>query len=367
MLSLDISSDSKMIVTSSADKNVKIWGMDFGDCHRSIFAHDDSVMQVAFEKDSHYFWTVGKDSTVKYWDGDKVSIDQWACLCLDANADQTTQFELIQKLDGHHGEVWALAVSNRGEFVVTGSHDKSLRVWEKTEEPLFLEEEREREIERAFDENMANDLNRIEGAGAGGDDLDGEAGAEAEAVQKTTAETLMAGEQIMDALEVADADRETMRQYEEEQVKMGEMGANLPKPTRNPELVAKGDISAVEHVMGVLRKVPAASMEDALLVLPFRQVVSLLGYLDEWASAVSSPLLFVDRARLFSVVTGMLTYGGRTATLSSFPAYCTFCSARTHRKSRLRALSAPASLHSGCTSARRSTRNARPWATTSQQ
>ena len=62
-----------MIVTSSADKNVKIWGMDFGDCHRSIFAHDDSVMQVAFEKDSHYFWTVGKDQTVKYWDGDKVS------------------------------------------------------------------------------------------------------------------------------------------------------------------------------------------------------------------------------------------------------------------------------------------------------
>lgn len=47
--------------------------MDFGDCHRSIYAHDDSVMQVAFEKDSHYFWSVGKDQTVKYWDGDKVS------------------------------------------------------------------------------------------------------------------------------------------------------------------------------------------------------------------------------------------------------------------------------------------------------
>jgi U3 small nucleolar RNA-associated protein 12 len=62
-----------MIVTSSADKTVKIWGMDFGDCHRSIFAHDDSISQVAFEKDTHYFWTVGKDATVKYWDGDKVS------------------------------------------------------------------------------------------------------------------------------------------------------------------------------------------------------------------------------------------------------------------------------------------------------
>jgi WD40 repeat protein len=75
VLSLDISSDSKLIVTCSADKNVKIWGMDFGDCHKSIFAHDESIMQVAFEKESHYFWTVGKDRFVKYWDGDKVGAE----------------------------------------------------------------------------------------------------------------------------------------------------------------------------------------------------------------------------------------------------------------------------------------------------
>ena len=107
---------------------MKIWGLDFGDCHKSIFAHDESVMQVAFEqndsrdgidntgKQTHYFWTVGKDKVLKYWDGDK--------------------FELIQKLDGHHGEVWALAVSHHGKFVVTGSHDKSIRVWEKLDEPV---------------------------------------------------------------------------------------------------------------------------------------------------------------------------------------------------------------------------------------
>jgi len=46
------------------------------------------------------------------------------------------QFENIQKLEGHHGEVWALAVSHHGKFVVTGSHDKSIRVWEKLDEPV---------------------------------------------------------------------------------------------------------------------------------------------------------------------------------------------------------------------------------------
>lgn len=72
VLSMDISHDSKLLITSSADKNVKIWGLDFGDCHRSLFAHDDSVMQVAFEAESHYFWSVGKDGLLKYWDADKV-------------------------------------------------------------------------------------------------------------------------------------------------------------------------------------------------------------------------------------------------------------------------------------------------------
>lgn len=33
--------DSTLIATGSADRNVKIWGLDFGDCHRSMFAHDD--------------------------------------------------------------------------------------------------------------------------------------------------------------------------------------------------------------------------------------------------------------------------------------------------------------------------------------
>lgn len=67
---MDISSDSTLIATGSADRNVKIWGMDFGDCHKSIFAHDDSIMSLQFVPRTHYFFTCGKDGKVKEWDGD---------------------------------------------------------------------------------------------------------------------------------------------------------------------------------------------------------------------------------------------------------------------------------------------------------
>ena len=46
VLALDISSDGTLLASGSADKNLKFWGLDFGDCHRSLFAHDDSVTQV---------------------------------------------------------------------------------------------------------------------------------------------------------------------------------------------------------------------------------------------------------------------------------------------------------------------------------
>lgn len=76
-------------------------------------------MAVQFVKKTHYVFSVGKDRLVKYWDADK--------------------FELLLTLEGHHADVWCLAISNRGDFLVTGSHDRSIRRWDRTEEPFFIE------------------------------------------------------------------------------------------------------------------------------------------------------------------------------------------------------------------------------------
>ena len=73
-------------------------------------------MQVVFQRNSHNFFSAGKDRLIKYWDGDK--------------------FENIIKMDGHFGEIWALAVGGVSEIVVSASHDKSIRVWEQTDDEV---------------------------------------------------------------------------------------------------------------------------------------------------------------------------------------------------------------------------------------
>ncbi|TIB97034.1 hypothetical protein E3Q18_02824 [Wallemia mellicola] len=255
VLSMDISYDSKLIITSSADKNIKIWGLDFGDCNKSLFGHDGSVMQVKFEKDSHKFWSSSKDATITYWDGDK--------------------FEQIQKLHGHQGEIWALVTSNDGQFLVTGSHDKSIRVWEKLDEPLFLEEEREKALEELYEA----DLNEAQ------NDQDDEK--EAEDVHKATSATLMAGEKIIEALELADEDVNALKDYEAlSDIDKAKVGA---PPSRHAQFIAVGNPTADEYVLKfVLEKISPAELHDALLVLPFSHVVSLLSYLEIWSEKVGS-------------------------------------------------------------------------------
>jgi len=92
------------------------------------------VMNIRFVPNTHYFFTVSKDHLIKYWDADN--------------------FSLISTLNGHKGEVWSLAIGELGSFLVTGSHDRSLRLWKLTDEMLFLEEERENEMDQLFESTL---------------------------------------------------------------------------------------------------------------------------------------------------------------------------------------------------------------------
>lgn len=266
VLSIDISYDTKLLITSSADKNIKIWGLDFGDCHKSIFGHQDSIMSVRFIPELHNFFSASKDGMVKYWDGDK--------------------FQCIQKLPAHQSEVWALAVSRDGSFVVSSSHDHSTRIWSATNDQVFLEEEREKEMDELYETEL---LDSLEGDAPqqknNEDDEDGEGG-DAEKVRKQTMETLKAGEKLMEALDIGIADLRAIQEYELQlkQFQSNQTGVSMPlKPTPNAILLAY-NITGQQYVLDTLLKIRSSHLEDALLVLPFSYTVQLLEFISIWTN-----------------------------------------------------------------------------------
>ena len=254
VLSLTISHDSKLIATSSADKNIRIWGLDFGDCHKALFGHQDSILATSFiphpveKEDNHILFSASKDRLIKTWDADK--------------------FEQIQKLKGHRGEIWALAVSRTGDFVVSASHDKSIRIWTRSDEPIFLEEERERELEELYESTLATSL----------EDNPGNDDDEAVDASKQTITTLTAGERIAEALEVGLDDLELVRAWETQKRRK----PSLAPPQRNVLFMALNNVSAERHVLNTLAKIPAAQLHDALLVLPFSALPALFTFISIW-------------------------------------------------------------------------------------
>ncbi|GFP85559.1 uncharacterized WD repeat-containing protein c3d6.12 [Phtheirospermum japonicum] len=251
VMCMDISSDGDLIVTGSADKNLKIWGLDFGDCHKSLFAHSDSVMAVKFVRNTHYMFSVGKDRLVKYWDADK--------------------FELLLTLEGHHSEIWCLAVSNRGDFILTGSHDRSIRRWDRTEEQFVIEEEKEKRLEEMLESEIDNPFDNKY---ATKEEVP-EEGAVALAGKKT-GETVTAADSIMEALDLAEDELKRIAEHEEEKSK-GKVADFRPNKLLE-------DHSPSDFVLKAVSKVQTNDLEQALLALPFSDSLRVLSYLKDWVT-----------------------------------------------------------------------------------
>jgi U3 small nucleolar RNA-associated protein 12 len=235
VLCMDISYDNTIIATGSADRNVKVWGMDFGDCHRSLFAHDDSVMGIQFIPKTHMFFTCGKDGKIKQWDGDT--------------------FVKILTLPGHIGEAYNLCVSPNGRYLATCGSDRTIRMFERTNEPLVLQDEEEEERERAENQMLATGEEST-APGLPGLNLP----------SRKTVDAEKAAENILECMELS-------KKYDDE------------KPNELPPLMAFYEASNTDDfLLGVLSKVKTSDLEEALLLLPFSVVCEILEKLPRLAS-----------------------------------------------------------------------------------
>ena len=173
-----------------------------------------------------------------------------------------------------------MTLSRTGESVITASHDKSIRVWTVGDDLIFLEEERERELEEMHEATLAQNLDRD-----ARDEEDQDA--EVAAASKQTIATLTHGEKLMEALEVCAEDHELMQRYEADKLR----NPNLAFPQRNPVFLALGNISAEQHLLKTLQRIPPPALNDALLVLPFTTLPDLLTFLARFFRARLHPEL----------------------------------------------------------------------------
>jgi len=198
---------------------------------------------------------------------------------------------MLLELPGHHGEVWGLAVSSYGDFVMTGSHDRSIRRWERTSEPFFVEEEKEKRLESLFEADLEKQQQQ---EAKEGEQVDGPATAPA---GRRTLETVNAADAIVDALEMAAHEEEKEEEYQRalrtaegaaaaaggpSKGPWGGLGGGVKKPQKplaNPLLLGLGPAAYVLRCLGNVR---ANDLEQALLLLPFTDAVRLMRYLAGW-------------------------------------------------------------------------------------
>jgi len=167
---------------------------------------------------THIIFSVAA-KTIKYWDADK--------------------FDQIQMFTGHHSPIWCLAVSSNGSFIISGSQDKSLRLWKRTSEPLFIEEEREKQMDELFNAQQPRDSNTIPEK-------------EANLTTKKTQETLKATEKLIEALEFVQDEIQRIKYAKENEIPD-------EKFEKNPILLG---LTPSKYMLQQLRDIASSELEQ---------------------------------------------------------------------------------------------------------
>lgn len=168
MNSLVYSPDGQRIITTADDGKIKVWDIESGFCIVTFTEHTSGVTACEFAKKGNVLFTSSLDGSIRAWDLIRYRNFRtftaptrlsWSCMAVDPSGEvvaagsldsfdihiwsvQTGQ--LLDQLAGHEGPVSSLAFAPNGSSLVSGSWDRTARIWSvfdrtQTSEPLQLQ------------------------------------------------------------------------------------------------------------------------------------------------------------------------------------------------------------------------------------
>ncbi|OAQ98346.1 hypothetical protein LLEC1_07870, partial [Akanthomyces lecanii] len=168
MNALVYSPDGTKIVTTADDGKIKVWDIESGFCIVTFTEHTSGVTSCEFAKKGNVLFTSSLDGSIRAWDliryrnfrtftaptrlsfssmavdpsGEVVAAGSLDSFDIHIWSVQTGQ--LLDQLSGHEGPVSSLAFAPNGDSLVSGSWDRTARIWSifsrtQTSEPLQLQ------------------------------------------------------------------------------------------------------------------------------------------------------------------------------------------------------------------------------------
>lgn len=147
------SPDSRQVATVGEDGTVQVWQVDQGQLLKTLKGHEGTTQAVAFSPNGQWIASSGKDNTVRIWQANTGTLSQTLLLkseattlsfCssgkvlvsgqTDCNLSlwQVSDGQKLGVLTGHSKIVYSLRSSQNGQYLVSGSEDKTLKIWSRS-------------------------------------------------------------------------------------------------------------------------------------------------------------------------------------------------------------------------------------------
>ncbi|KAK4687936.1 general transcriptional corepressor TUP1, partial [Tremellales sp. Uapishka_1] len=139
--SVALSPDGRLVAAGSLDTMVRVWNVNTGQQVERLKGHKDSVYSVAFSPDGKCLVSGSLDRTLRVWDlsGTKRAVENMVPGSKESMEKTVSVGTCANTLNGHKDYVLSVAISPDGQWVVSGSKDRSIQFWDiKTGTAQFM-------------------------------------------------------------------------------------------------------------------------------------------------------------------------------------------------------------------------------------